>query len=62
LAWLVPTTFGTITSQKPEEVTRATVVPVFTGVPMAGFVPTTRPEATVFEQTDVVDEETVRPD
>ena len=55
------TTLGTTTWHTPDEVTSSMYVPDFTSVPDGGRVPSTSPDATVFEHFDVVVELTVRP-
>src|SRR4051794_12103345 len=46
-AWLWPTTFGTATCGKPDEMTRATALPIVTWVPAAGDSLITEPAGTV---------------
>jgi hypothetical protein len=49
-------TFGTNTGHPPDDVINATGLPVCTGVPTEGFVPTTKPVEIVFEHVVLVTE------
>lgn len=60
-ATLSPMTLGTVTLQTPDDTWRVTADPEATAAPEAGFVATTSPLVTVFEQTLVVVGETFKP-
>src|SRR3954463_14795197 len=53
-AWLWPTTFGTATCGRPDEMTSATALPIVTCVPAAGDSLITEPAGTVVLEAVVI--------